>query len=386
MESNGKDLQGEFFPRGPFTRPLACGQWQYVPILKSMPGELAAIDQAPGSVLDRMTPLIEVDERITAESPKGRSRTPRLVERLAPTITADRPFFIDFPWMESDAQVLVGPSHRRTAVNAMELVLGECRNHGLQSIPVLASKHDGRRLAIISNAAKVDKRGMCLRVPLLGVVFEGGPGAEVERLRKKAASSPEETDVLLDLGYVGPTPGVTAEHLVRIVDTLPNVEQWRSLVLSGTVIPSTAAGWEEWGITEIERNEWRLWTDVIGSVSKRQPSYGDYAVQHPEPPDSGGPGMRGSVRYTTEDLVLFARGGSILEFGAEQYRDLCNMLIGRPEFAGANYSWGDRIIDATAKSAVRPAGEPRWRAAGTSHHLQRVTDSLSGLESRARQD
>ena len=134
MESNRKDLQGEFFPRGPFTRPLACGHWQYVPILKSMPGELAAIDQAPGSVLDRMTPLIEVDERIMAGTPKGRSRAPRLADRLAPTMTADRPFFIDFPWIESDAQVLVGPSHRRTAVNAMELVLGECRNHGLQSI------------------------------------------------------------------------------------------------------------------------------------------------------------------------------------------------------------------------------------------------------------
>jgi hypothetical protein len=211
-------------------------------------------------------------------------------------------------------------------------------------------------------------------------VFEGGPGAEVERLRKKIALSPEETDVLLDLGYLGPTPGVTAAHLVRILDNVPNVTQWRSLVLSGTVIPSTAAGWEEWGISEIDRHEWRLWTEVITSVSKRQPSFGDYAVQHPEPPDSGGPGMRGSVRYTTEDLVLFARGGSILEFGAEQYRDLCNMLIGRLEFAGADYSWGDRVIDATGKSALRPAGEPRWRAAGTSHHLRLVTDSLRGLE------
>ena len=92
--------------------------------------------------------------------------------------------------------------------------------------------------------------------------------------------------------------------------------------------------------------------------------------------------MRGSVRYTTEDLVLFARGGSILEFGAEQYRDLCKMLIGRPEFAGADYSWGDRVINATAKSALRPAGEPRWRAAGTSHHLQLVT-AIAGISAVA---
>jgi hypothetical protein len=59
---------------------------------------------------------------------------------------------------------------------------------------------------------------------------------------------------------------------------------------------------------------------------------------------------------------------------------LCKMLVGRSEFAGPDFSWGDRVIHHTANSSSRPAGEPTWRGAATSHHLRLVVDAMAGLE------
>ena len=87
--------------------------------------------------------------------------------------------------------------------------------------------------------------------------------------------------------------------------------------------------------------------------------------------------MRANIRYTTSDLVLYARGHSILEHGAPQYASLAQMITGRGEFGGENYSWGDEVIARTASGRMAAGGEPRWRGAGTSHHLSLVARDLA---------
>src|SRR5579864_9446282 len=128
MESEGEPTQIQMFAAKPFGIPLEHDSWHYVPILKSMRGELDALDQATANVLDRLTPLIEADEQLTAGDPPRRSRTPNLPSRLAPVLTADRPFFLDFPWIETGARVLVGRTGRRQPVNAIECLLAGCRD------------------------------------------------------------------------------------------------------------------------------------------------------------------------------------------------------------------------------------------------------------------
>lgn len=126
------------------------------------------------------------------------------------------------------------------------------------------------------------------------------------------------------------------------------------------------------------RHEQTLYEDLVASALARRPTFGDYAVQHPEPPETGGPGMRANVRYTVDRSVLFARGHSVLD-GAQQYKDLATMLERRPEFSGSSYSWGDAIIADTAAGRIPPKGEPRWRGAGTSHHLRLVAEWTARL-------
>ena len=107
--------------------------------------------------------------------------------------------------------------------------------------------------------------------------------------------------------------------------------------------------------------------DALGVSAQVSPGLlpdvdGDYAVQHPDPPhdeNGGGNTMRANIRYTDEQLTLIARGqGPVVQAGREQYRELCQMLIEREEFAGRDFSWGDAIIeDCAGDSAARSVAE-----------------------------
>jgi hypothetical protein len=324
-----------------------------------------------------MTPLIEVTGDLDSDEPPERSTIPNLSNRLKPAITAGRPFFLDFPWMSSSAQVLVGPTGNRKGVNAVEHVYRGCREAGLSFIPVVGPHRDAERIDIVREAMKTDGRGVCIRLPLGGVLWTQSSLADTLRqLLQSLNTKAESADLVLDLGYLGVEPGFEAEHLQRQLDSVPLLQTWRSLILIGTIVPETLADWEEGGITEVPRHEWLLWKQLQALKPKRLPTFGDYAVQHPVPPAGGGPGMRANIRYTGERLVLFARGYAILEHGTPQYHELCEMLVGRPEFKGPSYSWGDWLIDFYAKNSS-PPGEPAWRGAGTSHHLRLAVDCLA---------
>lgn len=369
--------QMNLLPERRFDRPLRWSDRHYVPILKSMAGELMALRTAGDSTWDRMTPLIEAAGKAGTEEPPERSLYPNLAGRLGPAITAGRPFFLDFPWIHSGAKINIGQKGRKVVVNAIEHVFESCRSSGLAFIPVLATDRDDGRAELVKAAARRDGRGVCLRLPITGVFWPAGLPKFIEERICAIDVRPENVDLLLDLGYVKSPPTFDAGHVKRLIEALPHLDAWRSLVVAGTVIPASASGWEEGGITEIPRLEWHLYRDLRRLAPRRMPAFGDYGVQHPEPPEGGGPGMRANIRYTTQRLVLFARGFSLIEYKSDQYRDLCKMLVGRPEFKEPTYSWGDQIIVTTAASNLRPKGEPLWRAAGTSHHLRLLSDSVS---------
>ena len=95
----------------------------------------------------------------TGEPPE-RSTIPNLTNRLKPAITAGRPFFLDFPWMSSAAQVLVGPTGKRQPVNAVEHVYRGCRESGLSFIPVVGPHRDPARVGLVRDALRMDGRGV----------------------------------------------------------------------------------------------------------------------------------------------------------------------------------------------------------------------------------
>ena len=65
--------------------------------------------------------------------------------------------------------------------------------------------------------------------------------------------------------------------------------------------------------------------------------------------------MRASIRYTVAGETIVARGmGPVRVEGNEQYYDLCNQLVNRPEFAGADYSWVTRLSSIARTGRANP--------------------------------
>jgi hypothetical protein len=366
----------------PLRHGAPFGSYHYVPILKSLPGELKALAHTDADTWERMTPLIEATSKKGAtEEPPDRSPLPSLASRLVSVLGTARPFYLDFRGLTSRSKILVRRGRERRPVAAIEHVLEDCRQRGLNFVPVVTPTKDAGRLALVRESLAAVGRRVCLRVPVAGVVRPTGRSLsnELHGLLEDLGTEAASTDLLLDLGYIGVEPGFDASHVRRILEEIPQLPAWRNVILSGTVIPQALSGYAEDDITDLARHEWRLWQELRQHDAPRLPTFGDYCVQHPERPDSSGPGMRANIRYTADEAVLIARGRSITEYGAGQYRDLCVLLSHRPEFRGSAYSWGDSSIAECAEGLGTPGGQEHWRGVGTSHHLRHVTESLGRI-------
>lgn len=70
----------------------------------------------------------------------------------------------------------------------------------------------------------------------------------------------------------------------------------------------------------------------------------------------------------------------MIQEGLEQYRDLCQQLVRSDSFSGADYTWGDSVIDGCARGTIAPGAQEMWRGVGTSHHLRFVIGQLQQLQ------
>ena len=140
---------------------------------------------------------------------------------------------------------------------------------------------------------------------------------------------------------------------------------------------------KEGTVGRLPRREWALWKELRRGGIDRDVVYGDYAVQHPDPPmegESSGPGMRANIRYTLDEETLVPRGrGPLITEGAQQYRELCAAIVNDPGFAGESYTWGDKVIADCARGLGSAGSQNTWRGAGTSHHLRLAVDQVARL-------
>ncbi|HSV66159.1 MAG TPA: beta family protein [Mycobacteriales bacterium] len=361
--------------------PVAEGSDHYVAAVQNKPGELEALRQASPETWSRFTPLVQIVGPKTRPQMYRRETVAGWVKRLAAAV-GQRPCFLDI--------LRLRPEHPTMTSNGMSPVLSiihaAARKRGLVFVPVLpiGCHNDTNHTRIIGDAAARDGRGASLRYPIRRFAMPPGSthttvlAAAVENLGIDATYA----DVIVDVGYLSSDEELHPDDIGEALNEVDAVGRWRSVVLLGTSMPSMLGGTiAEGTIGELPRREWDLWSALKQHPPERLPTYGDYLVQHPDPPhddDSGGPSMRANIRYTINDKTLIVRGrGPVIQEGKEQYRGLCQQLVARPEFAGSDFSWGDAQIAACAVGEIEPGGQNQWRGAGSSHHLRLVTQQIS---------
>jgi hypothetical protein len=361
--------------------PLPIDATRYVAALHAYPGERDALRHVSPATWKQMTPLIHVvgpktpPERFRAETVRG------WMKRIGRSVGV-HPIYIDV--------ARLNPMHSTINGDGLQPVL-ECmfeasRRIGLRFMPVTwVGESSDKHRRIVQDAALLDGHGLALRyrmrqfLPPPGTSIRDLVSAELGALGREAG----EVDLILDLEYIDLDDELEPDGLAATIKPLLAVGPWRAVVLLGSSIPSVMSCIDEGTVDSLPRKEWELWTELQERDLDRMPAFGDYGIQNPHPPhDGGGPGMRANIRYTANGKTLIARGaGPFYEEGNAQYKDLCEKLVTRREFAGRDFSWGDCVIDDCAQGAVEPGDQRVWRGAGTSHHLRTVIEQLSSAQS-----
>jgi Beta protein len=359
--------------------PVPLGASHYVAVVQNKTGELEALRQALPETWSRFTPLVEIVGKKKPPSAYRGETVDQWVKRVADAV-GQHPCFLDILRLRAGHPVIT----KGGICRVLAAIHAAARKRHLICVPVLKLSDRGAEVELIRDAVAAGGRGVALRFPLLTLALS--EGQTFDSLIKEALTGVDVgvsgADLLIDLEFLSPDHDIYPEDVARSVDELVGIGEWRSVALLGTSMPSMLGGViAEGTVGELPRREWELWSALRRIQPQRLPTYGDYVVQHPHPPQDdsgGGPNMRANIRYTTENVTLIARGrGAYSVEGREQYRGLCRMLMETPEFAGRGYSWGDAQIADCASGALEPGSNNAWRGAGSSHHLRLVTEQLS---------
>jgi Beta protein len=360
--------------------PLPIDTNHYVAVLQSKVGEREALAHASPAIWERLTPLVAV---VGPKNPKlvlSKGSVTQWVMNLWHAIGV-HPFYLDI--------LRLDPMHPVAAKSNTDPVLArmfaEARKRRMRFIPVV---HVGQSIKshvqVVADAVLEDGNGVALRCRIRKVL-PSASGRYRDILSKQlddVGAQPGDTDLLLDLEFIDKDDEIHPDDIAHTLREMCDVGHWRCIVLIGTSIPKMLGGpngVKEGSVGTLPRREWDLWSQLARCDLPRCPAFGDYGIQHPEPPadDIGGNTMRANVRYTATSETIIARGrGAVSEEGSKQYHGLCKQIVARSEFSGGAYSWGDSLIDECAEELCEPGSQGLWRGAGTSHHLQFVTDAL----------
>lgn len=355
---------------------MAFDHRHYVPILKGKKGEFDGLSWLDPQTKAALTPLIEVftvpwDFNDDVPAKTVEAHLDSSASKIAAAWGAGHPIFIDTLWFDPDEQA--GGRHH------LEYLFDRLRGQ-VDAVPTGGPARGASHAAAVAAIAAADDRGACCRLDADDVSDAAALQAAIDSWLAAISLAPDEVDLVVDLGEVTAANRGAFEIAAKaLLPTLPYLADWRSLTLASGAFPrdlrDVSANSEE----RIERHDWRLWRAIDQAQLPRNPTFGDYAISHPELFDPDPRMIRPSVaiRYAAPSHWLIVKRRWIRQ-GFDQYRDASAILLNEPENQGSGHCRGDAFIDACA--AGGPTGNlTTWRCVGTSHHLTTTVRELASL-------
>ena len=348
----------------------------YIPILRWKRGEWIALRNLDVGVKARMVPLVEL---VPKDFAPRRCGNPHSVDRVlfqkVKEISENcgkAPFFVDL-W-------LLNPNLRSTnSTHPLEKLAMDARAQQLSLIPVTGLKRSIDYQSAVASIARTDDRGVCIRVHLDDIQrssFQSALGQLLSYLKLQ----PEEVDFLADYQVIDNS----SPSLGSLCKGLPSIGRWRTFTMASGAFPKDLTGFTL-GQHLLLRLDWRVWRDQVtaSATLPRRPAYGDYTIQHPifsEPPERAN--FSASIRYTTDKHWVIMRGEGVFNDdspGFAQWPANAQLLCGRSEFCGADFSYGDEYIEQMSLQTEKTGSAETWLRAGINHHLTFVVRQIASL-------
>jgi len=238
---------------------------------------------------------------------------------------------------------------------------------------------------VFSYLKKLPRTVVNLEIVKQGIRSSGSVGANFIEANKLDIKN---TDLLVDLRIID--QNTNAEDIANQLTQLPDLQKWRSFIVSGGVFPKDLTDFAAGEVHPLDRLDWKLWNNIRKTKLPRMPFFSDYTIQHPfyERVDAIG---SASIRYTADDKWWIFRGkipGLINRKtkekgpGREQYIGHAQTLVKRNFYKKRDYSFGDAEIARIAAPDNKKPGSPAtWLTIGINHHITlsaRQTSNLAG--------
>jgi hypothetical protein len=281
---------------------------------------------------------------------------------------------------------LIRPNERMaTGIHPVFFVFDELRLRMCLAIPVTGLDRDNAYQREIRKVVTKSKSGICLRIRIEQAAkksLKDGIDSLLSRLKIK----PESCDLIIDLGAPSfiPLEGFSMT-IQQIVSNLPYLSEWRTFTILGTSFPKTMGGIRKGGEI-VPRDEWKLYKILVAGLRKiglRLPTFGDYAINHPEIPELDWRVVKPSatIRYTIDDHWYIVKGYNIRDekYGKYgQYQKLSKIVIDSRYYYNSSFSWGDEYIQKCANGG-KTGNLMMWRQVGTNHHIEKVTQDIASF-------
>mgnify|MGYP002387077547 FL=1 len=327
----------------------------YVPILKAKMAEYGAIESCTS---DRIVPLLEV-----IAPPVAEIAIPRAWPRKDHVI-----------WLHS---LNFDDVDEATFAASIESLFAALRPTSA-AVPVITVTEGPDTLASVARIMKVDGRGVVLRVEAEDVLdAAANTAADIQATLDELRTNPTETDLVLDCGFVEGSASVRAAIADQCLQKLPNVNDWRTVVVAFSAFPAAVADFVPTSsVRALPRTDAAAFVLTHAGASRRL-VFADYTIGVPtyaSVPFAPIP----NIRYASDDSWIVHRAKERKD-PSTQYRALARDLVAAPYYSGPTFSPGDKQIEDVATGASGPGNAMSHLRAGISRHVHVVLVRLATL-------
>ncbi|MGB2862638.1 MAG: hypothetical protein WBC05_04860 [Sedimentisphaerales bacterium] len=326
----------------------------YVPFLKLKSNEIMAVKELETELRQSMTPFFDFPYKKNRTEADLIRTANRIFGSISRNINDIPYFYLDNYDVDSDL-IVDGSDNYAYLLNASE---------GLPVVPVISIDRRPEHMQAVCEAKDTGQLESDLIALRFGQEdFENYDiiADDIEEYLSDTIKKFENVDLVLDCRFcLNQDLDSLTSKIILFIQKFSEAYSVNRVIVTGSSIPASISDilsvHEE---VEITRTELDVFESVYKEIGKNcEIALGDYGIISPNysdvdiPPNVIFNVITAKIIYTFDKHHYIIRGGGIKTHkrGYQQYNDLAAIIVSKPFYRGANYSFGDNYIEEKSRS------------------------------------
>lgn len=316
----------------------------YVPFLKLKDSEVGALKVLDLAILKRITPFFDIPKEKKEAPAKLEAKILRAAKSTSTHLDSLSEFYLDNLDVSSDI-LINGRDSYYHVIEAFK---------DTRFIPVIGidrRREHNQAVFIGKRNSLIKSSGVALRIQPEDFEDYDLVSADIEALFDEGKNLFTEWDLVLDNRLcAGIDTDERADQLIKFIKEALNFYHLRKVIVTGSSIPASIAEVLKTDSTvEHRRTELQIYSKIAAEIKHPSLHLGDYTIVSPYYSEVNIPGesmrnvMAPRIIYTYAGVHHITRGIPLAkhEAGNRQYDEMAAILVARPFFRHATYSFGE---------------------------------------------